>query len=348
MAVDLTPATLIPEPLSHGSHTALLQQFPASYQRAMLPIIRPRVPESGIAAKRRALRARPFQLMERDREVLRAVYRYRALDRQQVQALLFPTMQKTCTRLQLLYQHGFVERLYRPSHLAHVRRGPVYRLGKRGAKIVADEHLTDLTHFDYWGKGDDRDGHQTEVGPVYLEHLVLLADIRIALERAATTAGCDVPLWRDEWDIRRAKQGDPIRFDATKNKKAVTIHLIPDGYFVLTTPAGQTGHFFLEADRGTESIMEKWRRKILSYKTLFSSGLFHERYGVGERATAFRVLVVTPSHARATHITAAAERYGDAGLARLFLATSIPDVVGNPLTTPIWHRGGIPEAQAIL
>lgn len=348
MTVDLTPATLIPEPLSHRSHTALQYQSHTSYPRAMLPIIRPRISEDGIAAKRRAFRARPFQLMERDREVLRAVYRYRVLDRQQVQVLLFPTLQKTCTRLQLLYQHGFVERLYRLSHLAHVRRGPVYRLGKRGAKLLADEHLTDLTHFDYWGRGDDRDGHQTEVGPMYLEHLVLLADIRIALEQAATTSNCNVPLWRDEWDIRRAKLGDPIRIEGTQNAKPVTIHLIPDGYFSLTTPTGQTGHFFIEADRGTESIMEKWRRKILSYKTLFSSGMFHERYGVGERTTAFRVLVVTPSQARATHIKAAAERYGDAGLARLFLAACIPDVVGNPLIAPIWHRGGIPETQAIL
>jgi len=314
----------------------------------MLHIVTADTPDEGVPKKQRSASAPPFQLTEREREVLRAVHRFRVLDRQQIQSLFFPNLSKACTRLRLLYQHGFLERLYRLSYLSHMRRGPVYRLGARGARALADETAMTLTHFDYWGKGDDRDGHQTEVGPVYLEHLVMLADIRIAIERAAARAGCTISLWRDEWDIRRAKRGDPVRFEPGPGKGKITVTVIPDGYFVLATLAGQTGHFFLEADRGTESITEKWRRKISGYKAFFSSGVFHERYGIGQRDTAFRVLAVTPSLARAQSITVAAERYGLPELARLFLAAPISEVVHDPLSAPIWLRGGTTELQGLL
>jgi hypothetical protein len=347
MATDLfiAPGTQQSPPTNDTSSIARVPMRP----RAMLNIITASTQDDGVPKKLRAASARPFQLTERERDVLHAVHRFRVLDRHQIQSLFFPNYSKACARLHLLYQHGFLERLYRLNYLSHARRGPVYRLGLRGAKMLADEIVTPLAHFDYWGKGDDRDGHQTQVGPVYLEHLVLLADIRVALERAATNAGCSLPLWQDEWDIRRAKRGDPVRFEPAPGKGKATVTIIPDGYFVLTTTAGDTGHFFLEADRGTESIAEKWRRKILSYKALFSSGVFHRRYGIRETTTAFRVLVTTPSLTRAQNLKAAAEKWGEPRLSQLFLFGPILDVtIKDAIYAPIWLRGGATEAQALV
>jgi hypothetical protein len=225
----------------------------------------------------------------------------------------------------------------------------VYRLGARGAKLVADDLGQPFRSFWYWGRGDDKDRHATSVSYPFLEHAIALADIRISLERAATNTHCTIELWRDDADIRRAKLGDHVHATVTPDTPGAPITLLPDGYVVLSAPTGQRGHFFLEADRGSESIANKWRKKIGGYKALFASGVFHRRYAVVGPHIAFRVLTTTPSLARAQHLKAAAERIGDARLAQLFLFAPFFEVMTkDPLTTPIWLRGGTTEAQALL
>jgi hypothetical protein len=307
------------------------------------------VAEAGVRAKQRSRHAPPFELTDRDAHVLRALHRLRVLDRQQIEQLFFPNFSLACKRLRLLYQHGFVERLYRPPYPNGAVRGPAYRLGTRGAKLLADEQGIALPQFFYWGKGDDRDAHQVSVNYLFLEHALQLSSVRISIEASARASKCTIEQWRDDVDIRRGKMGDEVRVEPSSGAKHVTMKVIPDGYIVLVTANGHTGHFFLEADRGSESVKEKWRRKIFGYKALFSSGTFHKRYQVQERQTAFRVLVTTPSLIRAQNLKAAAQRYGDARLSQLFLFAPISDVTTqDTLTAPIWLRGGTPEAQGLL
>jgi hypothetical protein len=312
-----------------------------------------------IRRKHRSLSARPFRMTERDMRVIDSVHRYRVLDRNQVERLYFasPGMNtnQAIERLKFLYEHGYLERLYRPQyppqvqsiHLANTRRGPVYRLAAGGAKLLAEERGLPMRQFNYWRNSDDRDSQRSLITDQFIEHMVTLADIRIAVEHAAIVAGGTIEIWRDEVELRRMQTWDTIVVEpAPKSKSCVKV--TPDGYFVLTTAGGQRGYFFIEADRGTESIKERWRQKLLGYKGMLSTGIFHKRYGA-HPGTAFRVLVTTPTIWRAQNIHAATTRYGAAELASLFLCAPISDVTSkDALRAPIWLRGGTTGAQALL
>lgn len=317
--------------------------------RAMFRMVRADTDEPGLRRKRRTQHAPTFQLTERDIQVLRALYRLRVLDRPQIERLFFPNWSLTCRRLRYLYLHGYIERLYRPPISNGGARGPAYRVGERGAHLLADEQGLTLAEFSYWGKRDDRRHHKTERTPAYLDHALALSDFRIAMEQAATTHQCTISLWRDDVDIHREHLANIVQVRLAENKPTQPMTLMPDGYFTLTTPDGRTGHFFVEVDRSTESVRTKWQRKIVGYKALFTSGLFHQTYQVREQATAFRVLVTTPSPERAAHLKAAAERYGDAGASPLFLVAPVSLVATyDALATPIWHRGGSQELTRLL
>lgn len=296
-----------------------------------------------------ALPVPAMALTERDREVLRGLHRLRVLTLAHIRNLFYPSYRVACRRVRLMVLHGYIARLWRPLQPGGSAGGPAYRLAAEGARALADEQGMGLSQLHYWGQGDDRRGHKTERSPVYLEHALELASLRIAIERGTVEVGGRVSLWRDEVEYHRQHLADTVRVALRPDARASHIKLIPDGYFVLETQAGDRGHFFVEVDRGTESIRQKWQTKVLGYKALFSSGVFHERYGVRERGTAFRVLVTTPSPARALHIHAAAERYGDPTLSQLFLVAPLPVVtVTDAVSAPIWHRGGTQSLQGLL
>jgi hypothetical protein len=107
-------------------------------------------------------------------------------------------------------------------------------------------------------------------------------------------------------------------------------------------PAWQ-GHFFIELDRGTETIYRAWQQKVLAYKAYWRSGKLGQRYEAGEPATSFRVLTICPSQKRAANIISAAQQYGSLEAAGLFLAAPITKVDPQALIAPIWVRGGFSE-----
>jgi hypothetical protein len=279
-------------------------------------------------------------------EVLDAIQRYRALDCRMVQGMFFPTEPQARRRLNLLYQHGFVERVYRPSYLLTERRGPVYRLARRGAKLLADAKGESLSEFFYWGKGDDRDNHQTQVSHMFLDHLVELAQIRLAFEKSIQPNLGHILEWQDDMDRRRRQRPASVWVTLSAGTR-VQVPINPDAYALLTTPQSR-GHFFVEHDRGTESVRKIWQRRILAYKEYLRSGLFHSQFGVNP-PTGFRVLVVVRSRWRAQNILVAAQKYGPAELSQIFLFAPFADVMGkDALTAPIWLRGGITAPQALL
>lgn len=290
-----------------------------------------------------------LQLTERDQAIVEAVYCYRMLTRAQVERLFFlPNVNDTRAkiRLQRLHQHGFLRRLHQPRYPNRPNPSAVYRLATAGARWVAQKQGIPLGELKYWGKGDDRDHHATQVSASFLHHNLTLVDLRLAIEQAMGQAGLTLEAWQDEAELRHDKEHPVVFADIRTNNRA-RIPIIPDGYFGLLSPHGK-GHFFLEADMGTESVSDKWRRKIVGYKAYFTGGLFHQKYSVPDRTTGFRVLVATSSSARAAHLHAAFERYGPPELARLFLVAPTAEVLSTPIAAPIWLRGGHTGAQILL
>jgi hypothetical protein len=241
-------------------------------------------------------------------------------------------------RLSQLYDHGYLERIPRFVSPPNNNPGPAYRLAQRGAVELAERLNVTHQNFNYWGKSEDRDSHRSKVGHAHLEHNLLLADFRMALERQATAAGCQIATWLDYFDLLPTWKTERVRVRISANTPEEDLAIAPDGYFVLVTEKGR-GHFFLEVDRGTETIDRQWKRKILSYKEYLVSGKFHARYQA-PTTVGFRVLTLAPTMLRAKNLQRAAERFGSPDAAHTFLFAPIGDFLGASVSAPIWLRGG--------
>jgi hypothetical protein len=307
--------------------------------------------DAPLPIKRRITRAPLFRITERDISVVAAVHHYRMLERRQIEYLFFgggTNTNRARERLRLLYQHGYLERIARPIYPTIPAPGPVYRLSARGAKLLAERTGTSLRQFFYWGRGDDTDARKTQVTPLFLEHGLILADVRMALEKATIANDCTIELWRDEAEFRHTREWDTVVIEPSPGAAKTSMRITPDGYFAIRTRQGR-GHFFLEVDRSTERIKDVWQRKIVSYKAYAVSDQFRRRYHITQPDATFRVLTTTLSLARAEHLKAAAERYGSPQAAVRFLFAPLFDVMAHdPLAAPIWLRGGNTGPQALL
>ena len=304
----------------------------------------------GYRYKIRATHAPAIQLTERDTEILAAVHKYRVLHRGHICELFFQGNDdeggSARRRLGLLYQHGYLERIPRFINPPINNPGPAYRLAARGAILLAQMTTISVDKFNYWGKAEDKEGRATKLGHSYLEHNLLLADIRMAFERKVTEAGMVIPTWLDYHDLRPSWKTERALIRLTPAAPEENVAIAPDGYFVLQTQQGR-GHFFLEADRGTETVDKQWRRKILAYKAYLLSGQFHKRYGV-PRNIGFRVLTLVPSVNRAKNLQRAVERNGSPEGTSAFLFAPTPAFLISGLSDPIWLRAGLTVAQGVL
>jgi hypothetical protein len=300
------------------------------------------------------LRNLPFHITERDLEVLSALHRYRLLDRTQIERLFFtaPHGQPSnrahaIRRLKHFYDHGLVERVQRAGWWGKPNPGPAYRLAGRGAQLLADQIGIENDAFAYWGKSDDRDYHPTRVSNAYVDHTLQMAEVRMIFERAADQAGCSLVSWLDHYDLMPTWKTERVWIELKDRKGRVEVAVTPDAYFALDTARGR-GHFFVELDRGTETIYRAWQQKVLAYKEYWRSGKFAQRYAKGEGRPSFRVLVITPTASRATNIKRAAEQFGASEAAGLFLMAALPTLDHQCLTAPIWVRGGLTAPQTLI
>jgi hypothetical protein len=179
-----------------------------------------------------------------------------------------------------------------------------------------------------------------------LEHNLTLSDIRLHLEQAANVAGVGIETWLDYVDLRASWKTERVMIQLGSGHQAENVAIAPDGYVVLTTGQGR-GHFFLEFDRGTETIGRQWKRKVLAYKAYLTSGRFHARYGVPAHV-GFRVLTVVPSLGRARSLLRAAQQFGPPEVENIFMFADLTAVLKSDLTTPIWLRPGVASAQALV
>jgi hypothetical protein len=306
--------------------------------------------QSGYRYKVRATTAPPIKLTPRDYQILEAVHKYRVLHRAQICDLFFEGVNdeggSARRRLSLLYQQGYLERIPRFISPPSNNPGPAYRLAQRGAVILAEQRNVPHVTFNYWGKSEDRDSHRTNIGHAHLEHNLMLTDIRMEFERQAKAANCQIETWLDYFDLRASWKTERVTIRLSQDSPEEDLAIAPDGYFVLLTEKGR-GHFFLEADRGTETIDRQWKRKIMSYKEYLRSGKFHHHYQATPGA-GFRVLTVASSGRRSDNLQLAAERFGTSALASMFLFVGLDEFVDGGLDGRIWRRGGSSEMQSLL
>jgi len=263
-----------------------------------------------------------MRLTPRDLEILRHVARHRFLNSSQIATLIGGSAQQLLRRLQRLFHGGHLDRPR--AQLSYFTPGGtrpmVYGLARAGARALAVPGQTRASP-------DNR-----TVKQLYLQHTLLVADAMIAFQRACRAG--HAPRLLQEEDLA------PGRPPSTAFKWTVPVArgderrrtgLFPDRTFALEdTATGERVLCFLEADRATmpvtrRSLMQSsYIRKLLAYEATWTQGVHRERFGVSR----FRVLTVTTTPARATHLAAACE-----GLTRargLFLFTDIASITAAP------------------
>ena len=67
--------------------------------------------------------------------------------------------------------------------------------------MLAEHAGVPLAEFNYWGKSEDKDSHIGKIGHAYLEHNLVLVDIRLWFEQQVAQAGCSIENWLDYFDL---------------------------------------------------------------------------------------------------------------------------------------------------
>ena len=125
------------------------------------------------------------------------------------------------------------------------------------------------------------------------------------------------------------------------------IEFIPDGVFSITNGAAKTKKtllFFLEADRGTETIASSnqsskdIRHKILNYQTLFSINQYKCYEDVfGSKLNGFRLLILVNTASRLTALCRLVQEMPPSDFVWL---TAQEEMFSRGVSAEIWFRGG--------
>jgi len=262
----------------------------------------------------------PMQLTPRDGEIIKTVNDCRIMRGEHLEALFFTSRSAAQYRLQRLYQHEFLDRHFR----AVISGGPasspaLYTLGKRGAALLATQYGYDRADI----RLPKREGFSWQ----FIDHHLLITDVRVAVLLSARHHNWTVEQWLDETYFRAHPD-----YVALTDKRGKPHHkpVFPDAYFCLQTPRGKA-RFFLEMDRGTEQLA-RFAPQIRVYEAYIASGQYQERFA----AKSLRILVIAPAAKRLRSLKAVTRKVG--GDRKYWFTTMdrlTPDTI---LTGTIWQQ----------
>lgn len=243
-----------------------------------------------------------MRITPRDRAIIRAVYQFRLLSAHQIEALLFqsekPNGKRTVCqrRLQLLFHHGFLDRLPTPVMLGEGRQPYVYVLDKKGADLLANEMDMDRAELGWKPK-------YNALSPSFINHSLLVNDVLLVFTLLAEAGHWKLKQWLSDRDFSTAAYQDKVPYRTQGMHK---MRIFPDGYFRLSLPdVEQDTHFFLEVDRSSENN-QTWQDKMKAYYQFRQNG-FSERYYETKN---FRLLAVVNSPNRLVNLKRTTERAG--------------------------------------
>ncbi|MHB1356213.1 MAG: replication-relaxation family protein [Anaerolineae bacterium] len=271
-----------------------------------------------------------MRLTERDTQVVLAVYEYRTLRREQIEKLFFPSRNTANERLQRLYQHGFLDRRWSPVEFGQGTSQAIYLLAEKGADLVAQQLGIDRGAVAWQAS-------HNEVGSLFLEHTLMVNDVRIAVTQAASQAGYTVRTWLTEETLKATKDIVQVVTSGGAQRK---IAVIADAYFVLNF-GNKRAPFFLEVDRATEAN-KRWGLRVQAYNVYTESKRYSERYGM----KSLRVLTVTIGPKRLANLKLTTEK---AGGRQMFWFTTLEQIgTQELLSAAIWEVAGERSKQALI
>jgi len=307
---------------THARDPYLTSLVPPTYSTADMVQLDMFAHRKRLPRHRRVTNPPRMRLTARDMAVVLAVRDYRVLRRDQIQRLLFPSQNTANYRLQLLFQHGFLERRWRPVEYGQNPGQAIYLLGKRGADLLAKSIAVPSEIV-------ARQGVSNTVHSPFLQHALSVSDVRVAFTIGAQRAGYCIERWIREDGLKAA--GDYV-YTSYNTETPRQVAIIPDAYLALRL-GDRRAHFLLEVDRATETS-GRWAHRVQAYLTYIASGRYSRRFGT----TSLRILTITTSRERLTNLQRATE---EAGGGSLFWFTTLglvqPETV---LSEPIWQVAG--------
>ncbi len=267
-----------------------------------------------IPRNKRIKNAPRMVLQPRDKKIILSVYENRFLKRDQIERLFFGNTASCNQRLMKLYQHKYLDRLFKPVSFGSTQAA--YSLDKRGADVVAQELGKDRLNI-HWKKRDNR------VEFLFLEHTLAVAEFRICLDlRIRRTQNIELLFWIRECKELQDKVADP-------EGKLKYLPVYPDAFFGIRSIGGKS-FFFVEIDRATQTN-RRFKKKIVAYKQYWKSNKYQEKFGF----KSFRVLTATTSKQRCNNLI---RETADAGGKNMFLFTNQDYITERMILRRIWDR----------
>jgi len=225
-----------------------------------------------------------FKLIEKDIDILKALYRFRVMTIDHLIRLTGRYQQHLNSRLLKLEARHYVNRK---------RNNPfepyIYSVGYKSAPILAGLGMGDKKLIDAQAK------RLRDMKPLFIPHALQITKTHLILELACESTSTDLFEWREG----QQTYDSVVTRDGGKEEK---LPVRPDAYFSLgyDTPKSRSrGHYFLEVDRGT-SNHSTFAKKIRAYWNYYQQSLLKEKYNVSVRG--FRVIITTRTEERAKNL----------------------------------------------
>ena len=219
-----------------------------------------------------------FPPTPRDVEIMKDVLRLGPMTRQQIRRLHFRTdgkfasVQATCRRLRILTERGYLVRVRLPVAKGS---GPyVYFPGPAGSALLGKDTRP---------RRSRRATNPSLESTAGLYHALEIVDFYIALEECLASSGGSLVTWVGETEAR-------CQFEWHGKRVLLT----PDAY-CLWAYGDDEGAFFLEWDRGTESML-RLSQKLERYEAYYRLQTYHDH--MAEDGLRPRILIVVPDERR--------------------------------------------------
>jgi len=278
-----------------------------------------------------------IQITDRDVEIIRSVNQHRFLTSDQI-VYLFSGSKQLRMRLTQLWRNGLLDR---PTiQVERYRAGggsrpTVYALGNKGADLLNSVDGLRRAQIDWTGKN-------REVGHVFLEHALRIADFLLKLEVSVREiAGLELITFDDILanappETRRKRNPAGWKVSIPVGNTLVETSIYPDAIFgvrnTTATADRQEMFFFLEIDRATMPVMRSDLRQTSFHKKLLAYHHSRKLWRL-DRTTApykfvnAKVVSVTTSPERIESFIEASKRATDvAGGTGRFLFIDFPSI----------------------
>jgi hypothetical protein len=280
----------------------------------MTKIIKTRLPRY-----KKAKKAPPMRLTDRDKRIVEAVYQMRFLTSEQIKYWLFEDGSMTACRrrLSVLYHNGYLSAVHKAISASYGSSKRVYCLSKKGAALISHLYSEKEAREIKWNE------KYNKVEPFFIEHTLAINDIRIAFSKAVLTTKEYDLFWYNEQEIKAWKEKVDDPEDPSK-----TLPITPDAFLYLIGK-DKKAYYFLEVDRATESN-RRWKDKIKGYVEYVKSGKYQARF----KTEALRVLTISTTKERVANLMKTTQSVENA---YFFLFATFDQVRDNNIIfKPVW------------